>query len=212
MIVKGSVSHERGHGHCCEVEEVILEELVAHPQVAAAINKGINTVEAGASKAGGAIESGGSRLLGFLGRSAGVAGIVLGNPLKLNSSERESLAQRDAEVQQQGEKQTENPSEPQTSTSGAGARKGAVPPSTRDPKRFFSPAEKQELKDKANGKCQTCGTKTSQAQASRPGTTHSRREGQAGHKKAWSKGGRTEVHNGKWQCRGCNQKQGANSQ
>jgi len=44
------------------------------------------------------------------------------------------------------------------------------------------------------------------------GSIREPREGQAGHKKAWSKGGKTRLNNGKWQCRECNLQEGANSQ
>jgi RHS repeat-associated protein len=119
-------------------------------------------------------------------------------------------AQRQQQNKGQGQ-ETDSTPEPAPAAGGAGARKGTVPPAERDSKRFFSRSEKQELKDRASGKCQTCDTKTTKAKASRSGTKHSRREGHAGHKEAWSKGGRTKLNNGQWQCRGCNLDSGANS-
>ncbi len=89
--------------------------------------------------------------------------------------------------------------------------KGSVPLAERDPKRRFTPQEAQQLKDKAQGKCATCDKTTTKAQPYTKGSKHSPREGQAGHKKAWSRGGKTRLKNGKWQCKGCNQKEGANS-
>jgi RHS repeat-associated protein len=96
-------------------------------------------------------------------------------------------------------------------TGGAHVVMKVVSLSQRDPKRFFTPNEKQQLKDNADGKCETCGKKTTQAQKSQAGQKPSSREGQAGHKKAWSKGGKTKLKNGKWQCRKCNLSEGANS-
>jgi hypothetical protein len=81
----------------------------------------------------------------------------------------------------------------------------------RDPQRRFDAEQSKELRDRAQGKCETCGKKTVPAKPYTKGSKHSPREGQAGHKKAWSKGGRTEVSNGKWQCKKCNQQEGANS-
>lgn len=89
--------------------------------------------------------------------------------------------------------------------------KRAVPLSERDEKRYFTPSERDTLKARAKGRCETCGRKTTRSEPYRKGSSHSPREGQAGHKKSWSKGGRTNLKNGKWQCKGCNQKEGANS-
>jgi RHS repeat-associated protein len=89
--------------------------------------------------------------------------------------------------------------------------KDTAPLADRDPKRYFTPKESATLKDRAQGRCQTCGRKTTKSKPYRAGSKHSPREGQAGHKKAWSRGGRTKLSNGKWQCKGCNQKEGPNS-
>ncbi|MBZ5530319.1 MAG: hypothetical protein LAO20_02705 [Acidobacteriia bacterium] len=118
------------------------------------------------------------------------------------------------QAQNQGQTQeTEHEPEPQVSTSGAGARKGGggASPSERDPKRRFTPAESKELKSRAQGNCDTCHKKTVRSTPYTKGSKHSPREGQAGHKKASSKGGKTELSNGKWQCKRCNQSEGANS-
>jgi len=89
---------------------------------------------------------------------------------------------------------------------------GTVPKADRDPKRRFTPEESDELKEKAEGKCTTCGQKTTPPTPYTRGSKHPSTEGQAGHKKSWAKGGRTTVENGKHQCKGCNTKEGKNSQ
>jgi len=88
---------------------------------------------------------------------------------------------------------------------------GTVPPEDRDPKRRFTPKESNELKEDAGGRCTTCGQETTKSTPYTKGSKHASTEGEAGHKKAWSKGGRTAKENGKHQCRGCNLKERENS-
>jgi RHS repeat-associated protein len=118
--------------------------------------------------------------------------------------------QNQTQNQGQSNEQKQDP-EPQTASNGANKGGGNVPPSKRDPKRLFTPAESKELKNRAQGRCETCNNKTVKSTPYTKGSKHSPREGQAGHKKAWSKGGRTKLSNGKWQCKRCNQSEGANS-
>ena len=182
------------------------------------VQKTLQSIERGAGAADAAeagevavtgAEAGG---VSFFGSFFGVVGLVLGFPQKTGGPDIDMLHNTGNQDGNQGQTQ-ENEQVPEPAPASGGTMKGdgKVPPSERDPKRFFNRSEKQELKSRAGGKCETCGIKTIKAQASRAGTKHSRREGQAGHKKAWSKGGKTEVANGKHQCRGCNQSEGANS-
>ena len=86
-----------------------------------------------------------------------------------------------------------------------------VPLAERDPRRLFPPSDRETLRDRANGRCEVCGRKTTPSEKSEAGKSPSPREGQAGHRKAWARGGRTTLKNGKWVCRECNLKEGVKS-
>lgn len=71
----------------------------------------------------------------------------------------------------------------------------------RDPKRTLGIRDKQILYDNAKGRCEnpSCGKKIKFT------------EMVPGHKKAWSKGGKTTLSNSVCLCYGCNKKQGNDS-
>jgi RHS repeat-associated protein len=136
--------------------------------------------------AGGALSKAGTTLLD-IGATVLLTVTYLASPGTTASEQQDTI---------KGHENSSSP-EPAPAAGGAGAR-------GRDPNRFFSRRDKQELANEASKKCQICGGSTTPAQKSQRGVTPPRSEAQTDHKVAWSKGGRTVKPNGQHVCRGCN--------
>jgi RHS repeat-associated protein len=176
-------------GHCpeCVFEwgTQLLEEGESNPNVQRAINAAGGIITAGLAVAGGAAS-----------KAVDAVKSVDWNNFNYSSTDPIPTSAGDPR----------NPPNAASPNSG-----GTVPPEDRDPKRRFTPKESEQLKQQAKGKCTTCGEETTEATPYTKGSKHPGSEGQAGHKKAWSKGGRTTLENGKHQCRSCNLKERENS-
>jgi len=85
----------------------------------------------------------------------------------------------------------------------APAASGRVPLSQRDPQRLFTKGQKQTIFERDNYHCVRCTKGTTEPTPYTKGSKHLPTERVAGHKQAWSEGGRTTVENSQTECRGC---------
>jgi RHS repeat-associated protein len=102
---------------------------------------------------------------------------------------------------------TSSPSAPDASPDNTGSNppgSGTVPPSDRDPKRFFDKQTKQDKASEAGQKCTICGQPTVPAEKHQKGVTPPANEGHTHHIVPWSEGGRTVPDNAAHVCRTCN--------